>query len=308
MSRFALLAALAGALVLTPDVSAQGDLRRIQTSFHPGPKFFLPKWPNKDSSSDWGSGGSTVNNFGQSGGGEGAAGIIVLAGAVGILAVIGGTAPIWYPHSEYDAGFDARGWFPPNPYPRGDRRYLVAGNAPLIPTQGDNYLESDHVKPWALRITADTGDNFDGLHRTGGELFLDTSVYRLGFLADENYYTERTPFGTDNALVSTYSLTWRITQCDWLLVHLGAGIRLWNANDRSDAGPNFLYRADVFPDEPIHMTGIFEIGTVRSALVLHGRLEAGYTIGHGELFAGFDVLRVKKIPLYSPTVGVRLWF
>jgi hypothetical protein len=26
------------------------------------------------------------------------------------------------------------------------------------------------------------------------------------------------------------------------------------------------------------------------------------------VFAGFDVLRVKKVPLYSPTVGVRVWF
>jgi len=308
VTRLALSAILLGLVLLAPNASAQGDLRRIQASFHPGPKFFLPKWPSNNPSSVGIDGRSTVNNFGSGGGGEGAAGIIVLAGIVGAAAVIGATSPLWYPNMEYDSGCHERGWFPPNPYPRGDRRYLVAGCAPLIPTQGDNYLESDHVKPWSVRITTDIGNDFDGLHRIGGQLFLDTSIYRLGFLADGNYYSERTAAGTDDALVTTYNLTWRLTQCDWLLVHVGAGVRIWDAHDRSDGGPNFLYRADIFPEDPVHIGGMFEIGTVRSALVLHGRIEAGYTFGHGEVFAGFDVLRVKKIPLYSPTVGVRLWF
>jgi len=91
-------------------------------------------------------------------------------------------------------------------------------------------------------------------------------------------------------------------------MHLGAGVRVWSAHGHTDGGPNFLYRADLFPAEPLHLAGVFEVGSVRSALVLHGQAQAGYTFGHGEVFAGFDVLRVKKVPLYSPTVGVRVWF
>ena len=302
MTRFALPAVLVGLVLFTPDATAQGDLRRIQASFHPGPKFILPKWPTSKGYSpiDLGSGADGNDEIG--------AWLRLLEFGVGIVALAGATVPLWGPHEAYDAGWEERGWFPPNPYPRSDRGYMVVGAAPKIPTQGDDYLESDHVKPWALRLSTDVGDNFDGLRRVGGELFLDTSIYRLGFLVDENYYAERTATGTDEALVSTYNLTWRITQCDWLLVHVGAGVRMWNANDRSDGGPNFLYRADMFYSEPVHMSGIFEIGTIRSALVLHGRIEAGYVFAHGELFAGFDALRVKKVPLYSPTVGVRFWF
>ena len=300
MTRLALPAVLAALLALPPAVPAQGDLRRVQASFHPGPKFFLPEWHSPRAT-------ASPVGFGPNAG-EAGAGLGWLALGLGVVAAAGATAPVWVPHAAYDAGFDVRGWFPPSPYPRADRRYLVAGAAPAIPCQGDDYLESDHVKPWALRLSADLGDDFDGLRRAGGQLFLDTSIYRLGFLADGNYYRERTPAGTDDALVSTYNLTWRFTQSDRLLMHLGAGVRLWTAHGQTDGGPNFLYRADLFPEEPLHLTGVFEVGTIRSALVLHGQVQVGYTFGHGEVFAGFDVLRVKKVPLYSPTVGIRLWF
>ena len=76
----------------------------------------------------------------------------------------------------------------------------------------------------------------------------------------------------------------------------------------TDTGMNALYRADLFPVDNVHIAGLFEAGTLHSELVLHGQLQAGWTFGHGELFVGYDWLRVKNVTLQAPAIGLRLWF
>ena len=296
MNRSALIATLAGIFLLAPDASAQGRLRRIEAAIHPGPKFFLPDNPSRDSNGKWL--GIDPNDTATDSGGL----------ALAIAGVAVATSPFWGPHELFDAGFDHRGWFPPYPYTVNDRPYMVIGDCPNAPTQGDNYFDPYHVKPWGLRLSVDGGNDFDDLTRLSGQLFLDTNIYRLGFLANWTYYAERVPSGTDEALMSDYNLTWRVTQSERVLMHVGAGLRLWRMDGHTDPGVNALYRADVFPLDQVHVSALFEAGTLRSALVLHGQAQAGWTFGHGEVFVGYDWLWVKRVTLHAPMVGLRLWF
>jgi hypothetical protein len=299
VSRCALPAALVAVLLCASDATAQGSLRRIHAAIHPGPKYFLPA--TGDGNGNWLGIDPAYQTSAGTGLGLGAVGL-------GIAAVGLATSPFWGPHELFDAGFDQRGWFPPYPYALDDRPYMVIGDCPNVPTQGDDYLDPHHVKPWAVRLSVEGGNDFDNLTRLSGQLFLDTSVYRLGFLANWTYYAERVPGGTEEALMADYNLTWRVTQSERLLMHIGAGLRTWTMSGHTDPGFNVLYRADVFPLSSMHVAGVFEAGTLQSALVLHGQVQAGWTFGHGELFIGYDLLRVKRVSLHGPAVGLRLWF
>ena len=142
MSRCALLAALAGLLISTSGASAQGSLRRVEQAIHPGPKYFAPQWPVPSSNGSW---------FGKDPAAELGSGAGTLLIGVGVLGAAIATAPFWGPHEMWDAGFDQRGWFPPNPYIMDGRPYMVIGDCPKVPTSSDDYFDETNVKPWALR-------------------------------------------------------------------------------------------------------------------------------------------------------------
>ena len=135
------------------------------------------------------------------------------------------------------------------------------------------------------------------------------SLLRFGFLANWNYFAENLPNGgTDEAIMSDYNLTYRFAQSPWMQLHVGLGARYWRAHGDTTAGINALYRADAFPFRPVHLASILEIGNLGDALVLHGRFEMGASFRHGELFLGYDFLRISRTNLQGPMVGLRLWF
>jgi hypothetical protein len=299
VSRCALLAALTGLLLAAPESRAQGDLRRVQSAIHPGPRLVWPSPPSRGDNGSW----FGISRDAELGSGAGTA---VLG--LGIGAALVATAPVWGPHELFDRGFDQRGWFPPHPHVLDDRPYMVIGNCPDSPTVGDNYFDPLHVKPWSLRMSVDAGNDFDDLSRFGGQVFLDTSIYRLGLLANWNYFRENVPGGTDEALMADYNLTWRITQSERVLMHVGAGLRTWTFDGDTDPGFNALYRTDVFPFNGMHVSAVFEYGNLRSARVWHGQIQAGYTFSHGEVFVGYDFFRIRTVNLQGPMAGARLWF
>jgi hypothetical protein len=290
---------LAGVLILAPAANAQGSLRRVQSAIHPGPRLVWPSQPQRDGNSSWFSDASSADL------GAGAGPAVV---GIGVAAAFIATSPFWGPHELFDAGFDHRGWFPPHPHVLDDRPYMVIGDCPNVPTNGDDYFDPYHVKPWSLRMSIDAGSDFDELSRFGGQIFLDTSIHRLGLLANWDYYRESLRGGTDEALMADYNLTWRVTQSERVLMHLGAGLRTWTYDGETDPGFNALYRADVFPFNQFHISGLFEFGNLRSARLWHGQLLAGFTFGHGEVFVGYDFLRIRTTNLQGPMAGVRLWF
>ena len=301
MTRCALLCVFA-CLLLAHHANGQGDLRRIQSKIHPGPKYFAPEPPKTGNNASW------LGVDPAYGGSAGASLGPAMIG-LGVVAVGAATSPFWLPHTIFDDGFEQRGWFPAHPYVMSDRPYLLIGPAPEEPWTTDNYFDPEFIKPWAIRFSAETGSDFDNIDRFNGQFFVDTSIHRLGFLMNWTYYRERTPGGTDDeAFMSDYNLTWRITQSRRLMMHVGAGLRMWTYEDETDPGVNFLYRADLFPIAQVHCSTIFEIGNLRDAFLMHLQAQAGFTFSHGELFAGYDWLRIGDVDLHGPMVGIRLWF
>ena len=302
MTRCALLATLAGAVLFSHNALAQGKLRRAQQAIHPLPTIALPELASSSSDSSWFGIDPKFKPAAEST-------LASSAGALGIIGIAVVTSPFWGPHELFDPGFDERGWFPTYPYIRDNCPYMVIGSCPNVETVGDDYFDPCFVKPWALRISADVGDDFDHLSRFGGQLFLDSSIHRLGILANINYYRENLPGGrTDEAWMGDFNLTWRVTQSERLLMHVGAGLRTWTFDGETDPGVNVLYRADVFPVNQLHLSALVECGNLRSAFLVHWQFQAGFTFGHGEVFAGYDFLRIGTVNLQGPSAGVRLWF
>lgn len=303
MTRGALIAALVAILFFcVPVALAQGKLRSVQQALHPSPAILLPIPPSQSSDSSWLGIDPNYRAPAEASLGLSAAGLTIVGVAVA-------TSPFWGPHEIFDAGFDQRGWFPAYPHVLDDRPYMVIGNCPDSETVADDYFDPHFVKPWALRMSVDVGDDFNRLARFGGQLFLDSSIHRLGLLVNADYYRENLRRGgTDEALMADYNLTWRVTQSSSLQMHLGAGLRTWTFDGQTDPGINFLYRADAFPVNQLHVSGIVEVGNLRGELLLHGQIQAGFTFQHGEVFIGYDFLRIATINLQGPAVGVRLWF
>jgi hypothetical protein len=288
-------------LLLAQHANAQGDLRRVQSKIHPGPKYFAPEAARRGSNGSWFGMDPGINEAGGASLGPALIGL-------GVIAVGAATSPFWLPHTVFDPGFDQRGWFPAHPHMMSDRPYLLIGDCPEEPWTVDNYFDPEFIKPWALRFSAETGSDFDAMDRFSGQFFVDTSIHRLGFLMNWTYYRERAAGETDEAFMADYNLTWRITQSQRLMMHVGAGLRTWTYDDHTDPGVNFLYRADVFPISQVHCATIFEIGNLRDAFVMHLQAQAGFTFSHGELFAGYDWLRIGNVDLHGPMAGIRLWF
>lgn len=303
MYRYARIAVLALAFLTATNASAQGDLRKIRNALYPGPKFVAPKAPSNDTGSDL----RTLDPAFQNAAAGATVGPAVIG--LGLLGVAVATVPLWGPHELFDAGFDERGWFPPHPHMAEDRPYMVIGNCTDVALDAEDYSNQLHVKPWSLRLAVDVGDDFDNMARFGGHLFLDTSIHRLGFLANVNYYREELLLGRqDEAVMTDANLTWRVTQSARLLMHLGVGVRTWTYDGETDAGINGLYRADWFPVNQLHLSGLFEAGALREQFVLHSQIQAGFMFSHGEIFLGYDLLRIKNINLQGPSAGIRLWF
>jgi hypothetical protein len=166
----------------------------------------------------------------------------------------------------------------------------------------------EFLKTWSLRFDVEGGNDFDGLSRLAGRVFLD-GPRRFGFLANFDYFRESLPFGErDETVFSDYNFTYRFVQSGWILMHAGLGMRHQIDHGDDQFGFNFLYRGDLFPLRPFHIASELSVGNLNEALVLNGRLSVGANWRNLEVFAGYDFLRVGDANLQGPFLGLRCWF
>ena len=272
--------------------SAQTRLEQIYNNMHPGPNFRFPDNPRTKQQGYW---DQAFQNTKQ--------GAIIAAGAgVGALA----TVPFWLPSVLLDESNLFFGKYP-YAYPGGCQ--VRAADCKTEEKATDYWDNALITKGWALRASVDTGSNFDDLNRVGGQMFLDTNFYRFGVLANLNWYREHNPHGdSPTALMSDVNVTYRITQCEWLQMHVGAGMRAWNSLGDVSGGFNGLYRVELFPRKPVNLSSIIELGNLDQTFVMHFRTQIGYNFNHGELFLGYDLTRMAGVTLQGPLLGLRLWF
>src|SRR5262249_44118105 len=152
----------------------QGTLQRTRSGLQGSPPAPPPPppgagptpGPNKSDDPAYGA------NF--SGAGEALAGLV-------LVACVAATSPFWAPFVLLEDSFGVPTYFPGHPYALGGNSYPQIDTSGLRPwhSQTAEFPDRDYLKPWAVRLTVEEGNDFAGLNRLGGRLTLDTT-WRVG--------------------------------------------------------------------------------------------------------------------------------
>lgn len=173
---------------------------------------------------------------------------------------------------------------------------------------GPGYLRGSDGKPWALRLSVEDGNDFNGLNRLGVRAAFDTGL-RFGVETNWDHFTERLGCGcVDEFTLGDVMLTCRFVQSPTVQMHTGLGACGLFDRHTARGGVNFFYAAEVFPVEPVVIAGRVEAGTLGSAFVTRLRSTAGVQWRRAEVFVGYDWLRIGGVDLHGPLAGVRLSF
>jgi len=294
-----LVFALLGLLIVSNISQAQGRLERVR--FATGASSDTPGNASLGSPSTLSSLGNGLGKIFDSTSGDDdsdlAKDIVIGAGVVAGL-----TAPFWLPYWFFDEGAAK---FPSYPYEDAGSGFLVFG------TTNAKHYEDDEggiLRPWSLRIGLADGNSFDGLNRLSGQFFLDMQS-RFGFLSNWNYYQESLGGGlSDHTWLADNNVTFRFVQSEELEMHFGAGLRMQLDRAGDQFGSNFLYRADVYPIQPLHISGTFALGNLGHAMVEQADIECGLNYQNAQAFIGYQFLRIGRVDLQGPLIGLRLWF
>lgn len=294
-----LLALLASA---TP-LRAQGVLERLRQATHRQHRFPSPPAPGQSAPApSAASAGTSSEPVDLTDLGEELVGAAVLAGVVV-------SSPFWAPHYFLNDNLSNRGYFPGGPYALDYSDYLgidfdgIDTHSEQKADRGDfNYL-----KPWALRVATEDGNDFRGLNRLDSSAFFDTTS-RFGVQSHWDYFREDLGHGSDEAILGDTELTYRFTQTDSVEMYAGLGFRLLTDRTDTRGGVNFVYGADFYPSKPMVMSASADVGNLGAAFVVHGRCSVGAVYRHCEILGGYDFLRVGTVNLQGPFLGVRFWF
>jgi hypothetical protein len=231
---------------------------------------------------------------------EGWLGLALVAGVVG-------SSPVWVPLVLLNDNFDHSAAFPGRPYALPDGGYLDLTNRG-IDNEERHWLDADYLKPWALRVSVEDGNDFNGLNRAGAALNFDTTS-RFGLSSRWDVLTERPDGGrSDETLLGDVHLTYRMAQATWSQFYLGAGARWLIDSHRKTAGFSALYGADFFPLDPVIISTELDVGHLGSAFAIRGRVTLGVRLGSWEAFGGYDHQRIGDVRITGPLLGVRRWF
>jgi hypothetical protein len=164
------------------------------------------------------------------------------------------------------------------------------------------------LKTWAMRLTIENGNDFDGVNRLAGQLKFDHES-RWGILSTWNYYHENLGGGqTDDSLFGSTNVTFRFAQNQNASVYTGLGLNVLTGRQQTNFGVNFTYGGDWYPMDPLIVSAQIDLGTLGDAWLYHARGSVG-AIYHGcEFFVGYDFLRIGSTNVQGPMAGVRFWF
>src|SRR5262249_14501631 len=111
----------------------------------------------------------------------------VIGAAVGVVGIA--TSPFWAPPLIIGDDRPSIASFPGHPYALKSDGYLRLdrdGERPPEEQKADADA-ADFLKPWAARVSLEDGNDFRGLNRLGGQLFVDTRS-RFGLLSSWSYF------------------------------------------------------------------------------------------------------------------------
>jgi hypothetical protein len=289
--------ALVVVVVACPGLRAQGRLEQVRREVSSQP------------SSGKGDGGSSGGS--DSGPCEDDGPSLGLGEAWAPLLLAGVLAPYHVPRALLKDDSRTDGYFLPWPYAEDEPGYmcLERGGALKSERSSTGALLSDlEAESWSGRLSLENGNDFSGLNRLNGTLFLDTTL-RLGLRTSWHYFNEALDGGRhDDLVLGDTNLTFRFAQHEQAQVYAGLGFRTLAGPGQTHWGWNFTYGADFYPVKPLVISTLLDVGSVGAAGVFHVRATAGLVYERWEVFGGYDFLRIGSVNLQGPLVGVRLWF
>jgi hypothetical protein len=216
----------------------------------------------------------------------------------GTLTVMGVTSPFWGPYGLLNDNLSHAHEFPPYPYV-GEHANLFLANRPHPETPAHE---------WSLRASVEESNDFDGLNRVQGSLFLATSS-RWGVTGNFTYLTERQGCGCyDEMWMGDVNGVFCFARNDATQFWAGLGARFLHDRQGTEMGFNATYGVDWAPVQPFVFTAQGDVGMLGHAWVGHGRLTAGAIWDRYELYGGYDWLRIGSVDLHGPVLGLRIWF
>jgi hypothetical protein len=159
-----------------------------------------------------------------------------------------------------------------------------------------------------VRADLEDGNDFKGLNRAAARFAFDTTS-RFGVQSNWNWYRERLPCGcTDDTLLTDTNFTVRFAQSPQGYFYTGLGFRLLADQSTARGGFNWVYGLDFFPSRSWITSTSVDLGTLGGSFLVHWRGSVGVTWHGWELFGGYDYLRVNRVELQGPMLGLRVWF
>jgi hypothetical protein len=143
------------------------------------------------------------------------------------------------------------------------------------------------------------------------------TVYRLELDAAYALYAERsdapvTPTAWSGAWLGHAHLSYQFARAEHVQFRAGLGARHWVDAQGASAGIDLLYGVDIFPARPISVCLEFTGGTLGNAWVGEPRATAGWILGPGEVYVGYDAVWVgghgPTAFLGGPVAGLRMYF
>jgi hypothetical protein len=216
-------------------------------------------------------------------------------------------APFVLPMFLLDDNYKQTLPFTPYPYVNDYHGYQI-----MAPEWAKAYYSVDTTdiprKSWAVRVSVENGNDFDGMNRAGGQLKVEHES-RWGIFTHWDYFAESLGNGRyDQTVIGDTNVTFRFAQNEMASMYAGVGFRVLTDRQQSNYGVNFTYGGDWFPVQPWIVSFQVDGGTLGSATVFHGRASIG-AIWHGvEFFTGYDYLSIGSVNLQGPMAGLRFWF
>ena len=196
--------------------------------------------------------------------------------------------------------------FPAHPYPLGLPGYAQEDPTPVSHITG-NEEELLDLKFLSLRIQLENGNDFNGLNRFNGSMLVETTSF--GLHTSWNYLHESLDCGCSaDGVFGNIHLTFLRINYPTFQLRYGVGANIYSDDFITDSGLNFLLSYDIYPIQPLVISGQFDGGWIGDTGTWHTRLTAGYLFHGVEVYGGYDFRQIGSVNLHGPMAGIRLWF
>lgn len=163
-------------------------------------------------------------------------------------------------------------------------------------------------KNWAGSALFEYGSSFDGLDRRGFGLLLEHSS-RLGIDFKWDSYIEDLGGGwTDELHLTDINVLCRVAESERYLIRAGLGANILGDAFGTDGGFNATAKVDLFPAQPLVLSGELDLGTIGDAELFHVSGKAGLMLDRFEIFGGYDYRTIGGVPLKGAMIGLQVWF